>query len=447
MVLAALMSVAAACSGGGEGGAGPDDQPTATPSGVSGEAKLLTPFVEERDLEGVDNLIAAFNERYPDAEIAHHASGSFEAQAMMRVENGDPPEMMFIPQPGLLKTFYDNGDLVAMNNFVDVETVESEYVPGVLQSGVMNEDLVGLPVRLNIKSLVWYRTDTFEQNGYEVPQTWEDLVALTEQIKSDMGAEGTSPWCVGIENATATGWALTDWVEDVMLRLHGGDVYDQWVGHDVPFDSPEVREAFDEVANIWFTEGNVLGGSQSIVQTDVAASTEPMFEDPPGCLLHRQAGFIQGSFPENAEYGVNYDFFYLPPIEAGTGESPVLTAGDLLAIFEDTPVTRAFAAFAATAEAQEAWAQAGSMVCSNASCSPDAYPDDATTKQGELLANATEARFDASDLMPAEIGTDSFWTEGTAWAAGEQQLGQTLQAIDAAWPEGACGVSGVGSNC
>jgi alpha-glucoside transport system substrate-binding protein len=447
MLLAIVVPVAVACtSGGEERGAGPD-QPTATPDGVRGEAKLLSPFVEERDLEGVDNLIAAFNARYPDAEIAHHASGSFEAQAMMRVENGDPPEMMFIPQPGLVKTFYDSGDLVAMNGFVDVERVESEYVPGVLQSGVMNEDLVGLPVRLNIKSLVWYRTDTFEENGYEVPETWEDLVALTDQIKSDMGGEGTSPWCVGIENATATGWALTDWVEDVMLRLHGGDVYDQWVGHDVPFDSPEVRAAFDEVSNIWFTEGNVLGGNQSIVQTSVAAAPEPMFEDPPSCLLHRQAGFIQGSFPDNAEYGVNYDFFYLPPIEAGTGESPVLTAGDLLTIFEDTPVTRAFAQFAATAKGQEAWARAGSMVCANASCSPDAYPDDATTKQGELLANATEARFDASDLMPADIGTKSFWTEGTAWAAGEQQLGQTLQAIDAAWPEGACGVSGVGSNC
>lgn len=352
-----------------------------------------------------------------------------------------------ILQPGLLKTFHDGGDLVAMNDFVDTETVESEYVPGILQSGMLDGALVGLPIRLNVKSLVWYRSDVFEQHGYEVPETWEDLVALTARIRDDMGGQGISPWCIGIENATATGWTLTDWVEDVMLRLHGGEVYDRWVGHDVGFDSPEVRQAFEEVADIWFPEGNVLGGPQNIVQTSVSAAPEPLFEDPPACLLHRQASFIQGSFPDNAEYGVNYDFFSLPPIVDDTGERPMLTAGDLLAIFKDDPVTQAFAAFAASAEGQEAWARAGSMICANANCSPSAYPDEATTKQGELLATATEARFDASDLMPPQIGADTFWKEGTAWAAGDQQLDRTLQAIDDAWPDGACGVGGVGPDC
>jgi alpha-glucoside transport system substrate-binding protein len=448
VLLAFLVLVAAACNSGEDSvdGDNASDGPSATASdGMSGEATLFTAYVESQDLEALDNVIAAFNERYPDAEISHEASPSFEEQALLRVENGDAPEMMMILQPGLLKTFYEEGDLVAMNDFVDIETVESEYVPGVLQSGMMEDNLVGLPVRLNIKSLVWYRSDIFEQNGYALPETWEDLVALTDQIRSDLGGTGTAPWCIGIENANATGWVLTDWVEDVMLRRHGGDVYDRWVGHEVMFDSPEVRQAFEDVADIWFTEGNVLGGQQSIVQTSFFAAPEPMFEDPPTCLMHRQAGFIQGSFPEDAEYGVNYDFFYLPPME-GT-ERPVLTAGDLLAIFKDTPVTRAFAQFVASAEGQEAWARAGGMVCANATCSPGAYPDDATSKQGELLANATEARFDASDLMPAEIGTKWFWSEGTAWAAGEQQLDQALQAIDNAWPEGACGVSGIGPNC
>lgn len=83
------------------------------------------------------------------------------------------------------------------------------------------------------------------------------------------------------------------------------------------------------------------------------------------------------------------------------------------------------------------------------------YPDAEITLEGspsfevqsELLANSTEARFDASDLMPSEIGPDAFWSEGAAWVIGEQKLRRTLRAIDAAWPEGACGVSGVGSNC
>jgi len=451
VLLAVLALIVAACGGGGdeEEGAGSGDDGGGGGEGgeeVSGSATLLTAFTEPQDLEGVENLIAAFNEQYPDAEITHEGSPSFEEQALTRVEGGNPPEMMFIPQPGLLKDFYDRGAALPMD-FLDLEALEGEYVPGLLQAGTLEDQLVGLPVRLSVKSLVWYRNDVFSENGYEVPETWEDMVTLTEQINSDMGGEGTSPWCIGIENATATGWTLTDWVEDVMLRLHGGDVYDEWVGHDVTFTSPEVTEAFQQVADLWFTEGNVLGGQQNIVQTSFSAAPEPMFEDPPACLLHRQASFIQGSFPEDMEYGTNYDFFYLPPIEAGTGENPMLTAGDLLALFDVNPVTQAFAEFAATAEGQEAWAQAGSMLCGNSNCSPDAYPDDATTKQGELLANASEARFDASDLMPSQVGAGSFWNQGTQWVAGEQELEPTLQAIDDAWPEGACGVGGVGANC
>lgn len=448
MLLAVFVLVAVACTGGGD-----DEEGTTTESEgderdqVRGRATLLTAYIEPTDLSGIENVIAAFNEHYPEAEIDLQGSPSLEEQALLRIENGNPPEMMMILQPGLLQTLYDEGHLVAMNDFVDMEAVEAEYVPGVLQSGVLDGDLVGLPVRLNIKSLVWYRSDVFDRNGYEVPETWEDMVALTDQIRTDLGGQGTAPWCIGIENATATGWPLTDWIEDVMLRLHGGDVYDRWVGHDVTFSSPEVEQAFQEVADIWFSEGNVAGGQRTIVQTSFFTAPEPLFEDPPACLLHRQASFIQGSFPEDAEYGIDYDFFYLPPIDAGTGQSPMLTAGDLLAIFEDNDLTRAFAQFAASAEGQEAWARAGSMVCANATCSASAYPDDATTKQGELLANATEARFDASDLMPSQVGAGAFWTEGTAWVAGERDLGQALREIDEAWPQGACGVSGVGSNC
>lgn len=449
VLLAILALIAAACGGGGDaeedagGGEGGGEEGGGE---VSGSATLLTAFTEDQDIEGVENLIAAFNEQYPDAEISHEGSPSFEEQALTQVEGGSPPEMMFIPQPGLLKDFYDRGAALPMD-FLDTEAIEEEYVPGLLQAGTLEDQLVGLPVRLSVKSLVWYRTDVFQENGYEIPETWEDMVALTDQIRSDIGGEGGAPWCIGIENATATGWTLTDWIEDAMLRLHGGDVYDEWVGHDVEFTSPEVTEAFEQVADLWFTEGNVLGGRQNIVQTSFSAAPEPMFEEPPACLLHRQASFVQGSFPEDMEYGTNYDFFILPPIEGGTGENPMLTAGDLLAIFEDNALTQAFAEFAATAEGQEAWAQAGSMLCASSNCSPDVYPDEATTKQGEALASASEARFDASDLMPSQVGAGAFWNQGTQWVAGEQELEPTLQAIDDAWPDGACGVGGVGANC
>ncbi len=57
--------------------------------------------------------------------------------------------------------------------------------------------------RYSGKSLVWYPKKAWDAAGYQVPQTWDELLALTQQIADD----GDTPWCIGIESGAATGWA------------------------------------------------------------------------------------------------------------------------------------------------------------------------------------------------------------------------------------------------
>ena len=51
-----------------------------------------------------------------------------------------------------------------------------------------------------------------------------------------------------------------------------------------------------------------------------------------------------------------------------------------------------------------------------------------------VMAN-NDVRFDGSDLMPADVGAGSFWTEGTALVNGEKTVAEAAAAIDATWPE------------
>ena len=180
-----------------------------------------------------------------------------------------------------------------------------------------------------MKSLVWYAKDDFDASGYTIPETWDELLALSDQIVAD----GGTPWCIGIESQAATGWVGTDWVEDVMLRTTSLENYDAWVAGDLKFDSPEVRNAFETVGNIWFKEGYVYGGRDQITTTFFGDSPAGLFTDPPNCFLHRQASFITGEFtrlfPE-AKYKEDYDFFYLPPIDDQYGR-PALGAADIYA--------------------------------------------------------------------------------------------------------------------
>ena len=115
----------------------------------------------------------------------------------------------------------------------------------------------GIPTNINLKSMVWYPKDDFDAAGYEVPETFDELIALSDQIVAD----GSTPWCVGFESEGATGWPATDWMEDIMLRTAGPDVYDQWVAHEIPFNDPAVVNAGEVFGEIMFADGYVLGGA------------------------------------------------------------------------------------------------------------------------------------------------------------------------------------------
>ncbi len=110
------------------------------------------------------------------------------------------------------------------------------------------------------KDLVWYPKAKFDEAGYEVPTTWDELVALEELIRSD----GDAPWCLGIESGNATGWVATDWIEALMLRTAPPEDYDAWVAGDLPFSSDQVKRAAQIMSDTWLTEGNVLGGKDQI---------------------------------------------------------------------------------------------------------------------------------------------------------------------------------------
>lgn len=417
LMVAVLALVAAACGGGDGDGGGGDGQAVSLLHGISGE----------NEQAALQEAIDAFEEATGNT-VEVESSPNFETQIVTRVEGNNPPDVALYPQPGLLERVSGNATPLDEAG-VDVDTLDSELVSGMVDTGTFDGTTYGVVVKVGVKSLLWYSADDFESEGYEVPETWDDLMSLTEEISGT----GTPAWCIGIESSDATGWVATDWIEDIMLRLHGPDVYDQWIAHEVMFDSEEVRAAFEELESIWFNEDYVLGGTTGILNTPFGDAAAPMFEDPPACYLHRQAGFIAGNFPEDAELGTDFDVAYLP---AMGDEKPALFAGDLAAIHTDNPAAAEFVEFLASAEGQQAWMShegAGSL-SARADFDSSQYPTEALAKQGDIFAAADFARFDASDLMPGQVGAGAFWTEVVAWLNDSQDLDTTLQNIDAAWP-------------
>jgi alpha-glucoside transport system substrate-binding protein len=299
--------------------------------------------------------------------------------------------------------------------------------------GEYNGKHYGMPTNINLKSMVWYPKDDFDAAGYEVPETWDELLALSDQIKAD----GASPWCVGFESGGATGWPATDWMEDIMLRTAGPDVYDEWVSHEIPFNDDAVKTAAERFGEVLFTDGYVLGGAENTASIAFGDAPTPMFDEPPGCYLHRQATFINAFFPEGAQAGVDYDWFALPPID----QEGTLFAGELSVVFRNAPEVKEFLEAFAGEELQ--CAQGGEVATSrispNVAVGSDCYANDILADASEVLTTALKegtGRFDASDMMPTAVGAGSFWTGMIEYVqGGPDSLDGVLDEIEGSWPE------------
>ena len=181
----------------------------------------------------------------------------FEGSISIRVDAVDAPDIADFPQPGLLANFVRQGKIVDPTTFISEAWLEQQYNDSWLQMADIGGQSAGVWHRFNGKSLVWYPKDDFDAAGYEIPETWDELIALMDMIVSD----GDTPWCVGIESGAATGWPATDWMEEFMLRTTSLENYDKWTTGELSFASPEVKNAAETLAEIWFNEDYVYGGT------------------------------------------------------------------------------------------------------------------------------------------------------------------------------------------
>lgn len=412
------VSFLAACDGG--------QQATTDGAGDSGTVTVLGVVVGEQQ-EKLEAVFAPFEEE-TGIDVVYEGTDAFATLLPVRVESGDAPDIAMFPQPGLMADFAESGQLVPVTSFIEMSALEAAYPQDWLTLGTVDSELYGVWFRASVKSLVWYNPQAFAAAGYEIPTTWDEMIALSDQIVAD----GGTPWCLGMESGDATGWVGTDWVEDIMLRTAGPEVYDQWINHEIAFDAEPVQTAFEEFGNIVLNPDYISGGTVGAISTPFGDSIQGLFGDEPRCYMHRQANFIASFLPEEAVPGENVAVFPLPGIDPEFG-TPVLVAGDVFAMFNDTPEAQALMEYLTTPEAHEIWASSGGFISPHNEVGLDVYPDEVTQQQAEILANAEIVRFDGSDMMPGVVGTGTFWSGIVDYVGGED-VESVLSNIESSWP-------------
>ncbi len=456
VLLFALALVAAACASTSEettttaatGGAG--DTTTTTAATTTTQAATTTTAGGGDDLSGT--TVTVFGPESSDEEagslqvaldafaaetgitITYTGARDFSDQINAQAAGGNPPDIAIFPQPGKLADFARQGFILSLPDDVTA-TVNAQWPDAFVSFGNVDGTQYGVPNKADIKSLVWYNPTTFAANGYTVPTTLDELWALTAQMRAD----GNTPWCVGIESGPATGWVFTDWVEDLMLREVGPDVYDQWVAGEVKFSDDRVKAIWTQILDEWNAPGSVFASGGSIATTFFGDNGQPLVDGD--CQLHRQASFYSAFLPEGTVTGPDgIDVFFFPGVTAN--DKPVLGGGTLAGAFRDAPEVWAVMnyfgsnAYAEARQIAQTEAKGGALsgfLSANLNQDMSVYQP---IEQSfiSIMLEAAVLRFDGSDLMPAAVGAGTFWTEGTSFVNGDKTVDQATTAIDASWP-------------
>jgi alpha-glucoside transport system substrate-binding protein len=331
------------------------------------------------------------------------------------VASGVLPDLAGLPGPGQMAQFATAGALKPLDTILDAATYKAETAPALVELGTVDGKLTGVFIKAAVKGLIWYDPTNYTAGA---PATFDALMGTSPAPAADL-------WCMGLESGAASGWPGTDWIEDLVLRQSGAQVYNDWWAGKVKWSSAEIKSAFEAFGEV---VAATAGGKNSILTTNFEQGGDGLFTDPPQCLFHHQASFITGlgGFKDKAA-GTDYDFFPFPdinPANAGAVEG----AGDLFGMFHDTEAAKSLMKYLVTAPAQDIWVKKGGALSANKNAT--SYPDDIAKRSAQLLVDAKIFVFDASDLMPTAMNA-AFWKAMLDYVDDPSRLDAILGELDA----------------
>jgi alpha-glucoside transport system substrate-binding protein len=392
LLLALAVALVAASCGGGDGDG--EGQAEGT-----GEVTVLSLWGGS-EKEAFEKVLAGFTEK-TDIRTKYETARDFLPVIRTRLAAGNPPMVAIVPRPGIVADLARDGSLISFSDLgLEAETINENYSEAWTDLTTIDGETYGVVAKANSKSTIWYKPASLEELGAQTPETWEQLLALTEQYKE----AGKTPWAVG----AGDGWPLTDWFESIYLYQHGPEKYEQLFAGEIPFTDQSVKDSLNEMVKIINGE-NLPGGIEAALGTAFVDSIGLVFGENARAELYYEGGFVGGiavgEVNPSLQPGEDIDFFPFPTISEEVGQ-PLLGAGDVAVAMENNEDVKALMEYLSSPEAGTIWVSTGAIVSPNRGVELTAYPNELVRKEAEQVRDAEVFRFDGSDLLPGALGTE-----------------------------------------
>ncbi|MFG3187133.1 ABC transporter substrate-binding protein [Streptomyces nigra] len=316
-----------------------------------------------------------------------------------KIEGGNAPDVVMVPQVGVLKQFAQKGWLKPLSATAQ-KSVDANFAPVWKNYGSVDDTLYGLYFKAAHKSTVWYSPDALAQAGVEPPTSYDDLLKAGRTV-SDSGLAAFSV-------AGQDGWTLTDWFENVYLSQAGPEKYDALATHQLKWTDASVVKALTTLGELFKDKQLIAGGQKGALNTDFPGSVEKAFGPKPEAGMVYEGDFVAGVAKDQFGRKIGEDANFFPFPAVGGGKPPVVSGGDAAVVLKDGKSQKAGMAlleYLATPEAAAVWAEAGGFLSPNKNVDLASYGDDVTRETAKsLVAAGDSVRFDMSDQAPAAFG-------------------------------------------
>ncbi len=307
-----------------------------------------------------------------------------------RVQANNPPDIAF-------------WNVTQLNQYKDklktmdgLGAAKASYADFFTKPGTIDGKWLGLPVKADVKTIIWYSPAVFTAKGYKVPTTWDELNSLVEQMVS----KGDVPWSMGLESGDATGWTGSDFIQDILLVQKGPDYVNSIIDGSVSYDDAGVKAAYQAYGKWAMDPKYTVGGAQGTLSTAFLDAIYKPFADPPEAMMVKQSGFaggeVQKKFPD-LKQGSDYDFFVVPGAQGLQG------GADWMMSFSDSNAVKALVTYLASPVGGANWAKATFGLSPNKGAAGN-YIDPGLVKLGQALATTKGFTPDIGDSIPGGFG-------------------------------------------
>jgi len=246
------------------------------------------------DVDAYNAFIAEFEAENPDITVTFTPYQNTEYNTILStaLQGGGGPDIVHLRAYGGLEPLAEAGLIVRLDDKI---AALEEFDSGILLGATNRADggIYGVPFAIQVIPVL-YNVDLFEELGLEEPQTWDELIAVAEDLQE--------AGYYAFANGSSEPWTLETLFGGVAPAFYGGtDFFDELVAGETDFSDPRFIEALERILALRpYLAPNHQGVNYSDMQTSFAFGMAGMLVGGSyelGTMANLNPELRVGSFP------------------------------------------------------------------------------------------------------------------------------------------------------